>query len=240
MRDLDRWFNRIVGIATILSILIPIFLPYITTLPLSWSLYIVIICLIIINITLFIKHRRRHGILRITVERDSNYSGKKSFDFLERINRFRPKKRLILIGFSVEYMPKHLNKQLEKLIHDYPDLIIEVCILNPSSICTKLRSIELFGEELSLKSNINESIKRWKVLQNRFPDRIVLKKSDNIPYAEYEAIDINEKGYIYYVPVSYKKYANITPSYFLNPKSELYNFHKSTIEQILRDAKSIN
>ena len=237
--DFDVWFNRIVGFISLLFLLVPLVLPYITSITPVWGFYISIFLLATINIILLFKYKQVSDVSRIITERDSKSPGKKDCDFLERIYHFRPKSRLIFIGFTVEYIPVHLKKQLEKILTSYSTVIVYVCILDPHSPCAQLRSIELSEAENTFQEKILHSISSWKSLQDKYPDRIVLKVSEAIPYAEYEAVDIEGKGYIYFVPISYKRHANTTPSFILSSKSKLYNFHKSTIEQILRDSKAV-
>ncbi len=236
MTKWDAWFSRGVGVVTLLSILVPLVLPFFTAFPLLWGLGTVAVSMALLNVGLLVRHGHCRGVLRVCRERDSTVRGRKSFDVLERWSQFHPRRRVILIGFSVAYVSAHLLKQLEALFGGASELVIEVVLLEPLSAPARMRSQELFKNDTELGQTIIESLERWKRMRERFPERIVLKTTTSVLYTEYEASDVGEPGYIYCVPIGYRRHANVTPGLLLEPHSALYAFHQGVVEQILRDA----
>jgi len=184
---------------------------------------------------------QRLGLKAILPERDSNEMEQKTFDFLKRFKEFRPQHQLIIIGLTTSYLPINLVDQISGFLIRNTNLKLLICVLDPNSPCASLRSQEVFKEEKTkTQDNIEKAINEWKKLKEEFPNRIILKKSKAIPYAEYEAKDIDKKeGLIYYTPIGYKAHTNNTPSFLFSSNGVLYNFHKKIIQDILKDAEEI-
>lgn len=182
------------------------------------------------------------GLKKINLGRDScEEKGKKySFNFFDRFNDSPPDKRLIIIGITTGYLPREKSKQIRDILHDHSKLKLEIYFLDPDSPCVCCRSEEMFGDKKTTLNNINDAITNWQKIKEKFPSQITLKKSKAIPYAEYEAVDLDqERGHIYYTPIAYKEHTNYTPSFLFSSQSKLYEFHKKVIKQIIDDAKEV-
>ncbi|MDX9799312.1 MAG: hypothetical protein RBT05_10695 [Bacteroidales bacterium] len=183
---------------------------------------------------------RRLGLKKITPERDSIEIGQKDFCFLKRMKEFQSKYHLIIIGLTAGYIPTNIGNQINDLLTYNRNLKLDICILHPKSPCVDLKSKEVWGDNKTTLDNITKSVDGWIKLKEKFPNRIVIKKTMSIPYAEYEAKDLDsEQGTIYYTPITYKEHTNISPSYLFTSQSILYNFHKEIINNILEDAEEI-
>lgn len=183
---------------------------------------------------------QRLGLKAILPERDSSEMEQKTFDFLKRFKEFQPRYQLIIIGLTTSYLPQNLVDQISGFLIRNTNLKLLICVLDPSSPCASLRSQEVFKEKTKTQDNIEKAINEWKKLKEEFPNQIILKKSKAIPYAEYEAKDIDKKeGLIYYTPIGYKAHTNNTPSFLFSSQSVLYNFHKNIIKDILKDAEEV-
>lgn len=183
---------------------------------------------------------QRLGLKAILPERDSNEMEQKTFDFLKRFKEFQPQQQLIIIGLTTSYLPINLVDQISGFLIKNTNLRLLICVLDPNSPCASLRSQEVFKEKTKTQNNIENAINEWKKLKKGFPNQIILKKSKAIPYAEYEAKDIDKReGSIYFTPIGYKAHTNKTPSFLFISNGILYNFHKNIIKDILKDAEEV-
>lgn len=186
---------------------------------------------------------RRFGLKEILPERDNREIKirLKTFDFLQRFKEFKPRKELIIIGLTNHYLPINLADQIKDFLRQNINLKLFICVLDPNSSYASARSQEVSQEKTKTQKKIKDAITEWKILKKEFPNQIELKISKAIPYAEYEATDIDKKeGLIYHTPIGYKEQTNDTPSFLYNTQnSVLYKFHRKIIENIQEDAEEV-
>ncbi|MCK4790005.1 MAG: hypothetical protein KAV87_40080, partial [Desulfobacteraceae bacterium] len=171
---------------------------------------------------------QRLGLRKILRERDSEKPGVRTFGFFERMEQFKPRKRVMIIGITLRALVDQFPTQIRKNFLDKnKELKLDICVLHPDSPCAHLRSGEFPpAEGVLTPQNIKKAIELWKGLKSEYLDRIVLKWSKAIPYGEYEIIDPDHgKSLIYFTPVTYKYHTDGTPSFLFESPGDLYKFH---------------
>jgi hypothetical protein len=163
-----------------------------------------------------------------------------------RVEAYVPDGCVALFGIRQVYLPAHVDDQIEELLRKYPNLKFKICILSEHSPCVVIRAKEFPKRNLKVyKQSICKSRGDWLRLCSKFPDRIELRVSEAIPYAELEAhgVDVDSSAppaptsVILVTPLGYKHHGRESPSSELvEPGTRLFDFWADTIRKFWADA----